>query len=104
MSQLEAESTEPGTETRGELASCLRPMIDELPEQYRDALILSELEGKTQQEVSVIQDISLSGAKSRIQRGRGMLKALMLQCCKIEFDKSGRPIDYSKKEPHCDSC
>lgn len=51
-----------------ELATCLRPLIAELPENYRSALVLSEIEGLPQKKVADQLGISLSGAKSRIQR------------------------------------
>jgi hypothetical protein len=32
---------------------------------------------------------SVSGAKSRVQRGRAMLRKLLLECCQFEFDRRG---------------
>ena len=52
-----------------ELAECIRPMVERLPQRHREAMVLSELEGLTQKEVSERLGISLSGAKSRVQRG-----------------------------------
>ena len=53
-----------------ELAECcIRPFIEQLPSQYKEAVMLSEIEGLTQAEVAERQEISLSGAKSRVQRG-----------------------------------
>jgi RNA polymerase sigma-70 factor (ECF subfamily) len=37
-------------------------MIEQLPAPYREAVVLAELQGLTQQEVSQQQGISLSGA------------------------------------------
>lgn len=71
------------------LADCLRPMMETLPEIYREALIVTELNGYTQQQYADIAGISLSGAKSRVQRARERLKELILQCCEYEFDKYG---------------
>lgn len=81
-----------------ELAGCLRPMIEWLPEHYRDALLLSELEGLPLQQVADRLGISLPGAKSRVQRGRAKLKEMMLDCCQFEFDCRGKPISYT---PNC---
>jgi len=91
-------------QARQELEACLRPMIEQSPAKYRDALVLSELEGKTQLEVSKEQKISLSGAKSRVQRGRSLLKGMMFECCQFEFDHKGRVVDYNTKDKDCDSC
>ncbi|SHM45418.1 RNA polymerase, sigma subunit, SigZ [Chitinophaga jiangningensis] len=71
------------------LADCLRPMIDTLPEIYRQALIITEIQGHTQKQYAEMSGISLSGAKSRVQRARELLKALILKCCQYEFDKYG---------------
>ena len=60
-----------------ELSECLRSMIQLLPGKYREAIVLSELEGLTQKEVAKLQGISHSGAKSRVQRGRTLLKNMI---------------------------
>lgn len=75
-----------------ELAGCIRPLIEQLPDTYREALSLSEIEGETQQTVAQQLGISLSGAKSRIQRGRKLLKQLLLQCCHVELNQRGQVI------------
>lgn len=77
-----------------ELEACLRPMIEELPEAYRQALVLSELDGLPLKDVAKRLEISLSGAKSRVQRGRARLKELMDELCHFEMDKRGKPISY----------
>lgn len=87
-----------------ELAGCVRPMIDRLPAAYRDVLVLSELEGRTQKEVAKAEGLSLSGAKSRVQRGREKLKGLVLECCHVEFDRRGNIADYERKDGKCSLC
>jgi RNA polymerase sigma-70 factor, ECF subfamily len=82
-----------------EIAECLRPMVGCLPEKYREALVLADFEGITQAELAARLGLSLSGAKSRVQRARAQLKALLLQCCYLEFDCRGRLIDYQAKNP-----
>ena len=111
MDELPADLQTPDTEEadiRRELGGCLEPMIDALPEPYRTALRLSEMQGITQKSLAEQEGLSLSGAKSRVQRGRSMVKALMLDCCHFEFDIQGRVIDYAGKDdscgPRCDSC
>lgn len=101
---LSQPEVDPSAQAIQELEACLRPMIEQLPTNYRDALVLSELEGKTQLEVSKKQKISLSGAKSRIQRGRSLLKGMMFECCQFEFDHKGKVVDYNIKNKGCDSC
>ena len=98
---LTAEEVEPGEKARQEIESCLLPMIQSLPEHYRQAVMLSEIEGLTQKEAAKKQGISLSGAKSRVQRGRAMVKEMLLGCCHFEFDRLGRVIDYEQKGNAC---
>lgn len=76
-------------------------MIDELPPIYREALTMSEIEGTRLAEVARRLGITLSGAKSRVQRGRRLLRKLLLDCCHFEFDRIGQVIDYY---PHCVDC
>ncbi len=77
-----------------ELARCLLPLLDELPAQYRRALMLAEFEGMTQREIASREGLSLSGAKSRVQRARRMLREVLLQCCRVEMDQRGGVVDY----------
>ena len=78
-------------------AAWLDEMIRSLPGGYREAVQLAEIEGLSQQEVGDQLGLSLSGAKSRIQRGRAMLKGVLEQCCEFEFDGRGNMIDYAPK-------
>lgn len=87
-----------------ELAECLQPMIARLPERYREAVYLSEVEGRTQREVAEHEGISLSGAKSRVQRGRARLRDMLTDCCAIEQDRAGRIRDYEPRTPGCGGC
>ena len=89
----------------GELKAAFRRMIYSLPEPYREAVVLTELEGLTQQELADRLKISLSGAKSRVQRGRGQLKQMLDECCTFEFDRRGKVIDCTPRaKAGCDEC
>lgn len=89
---------------RQELASCLTPMINMLPDKYRRAVQISEVENKTQQEVADQEGLSLSGAKSRVQRGRALLKTMLHDCCEIEINKKNHITDYQVNKTDCDCC
>ncbi len=80
--------------SEAEFAQCLTPLIEQLPANYRQAIRLAEIEGLTQQEVASAQGLSLSGAKSRVQRGRKLLKSILLQCCQVEVDRRGSVIEW----------
>ena len=83
----------------------LPKMIAKLPDKYREAVELYELKGVSQQEIANHLGISLSGAKSRVQRGRKKLKSLLFDCCSFELDKRGNLIDYKQNsEESCVEC
>ena len=85
--------------------SWLPMMMAQLPEPYREAVELFELEGLPQQEIADRLGISLSGAKSRIQRGRQKLQELLFECCSFETDARGNVIGYvSKCEENGGAC
>lgn len=104
LDRIPQPETDPGEKVTQELSECLRPMIQQLPAHYREAVILSELQGLTQKEVAKVQSTSLSGAKSRVQRGRVLLKNMLADCCRLEFDHRGRLCDYERKSGDCDIC
>jgi RNA polymerase sigma-70 factor (ECF subfamily) len=83
------------------VASWLNSMIADLPDKYREAIVLTEIQGLTQKELAERLGISLSGAKSRVQRGREKLKEMLLDCCHLEFDRVGNVIDYTHNESCC---
>lgn len=93
-----------GEESRSELAGCLRPMMERLSQDYRDAIRLVEFEGLTQQAAAKQMGISLSGMKSRVQRGRKQLKQMLDDCCVIQVDQRRAVIDYEARDSGCDSC
>ena len=94
-----SESTEP--EPAETLAASMREMVEALPEPYREALLLTEFEGLSQAELATRLGISLSGAKSRVQRARQKIKDELLTCCHFELDRRGRVIDFWE---HCCCC
>jgi RNA polymerase sigma-70 factor (ECF subfamily) len=75
-----------------ELKEAFRRMILSLPDGYREALVLTVFDGLTQQELADKLGISLSGAKSRVQRGRARLREMLEECCTFEFDRRGTVI------------
>lgn len=83
--------------THQDFSQCVPSFLDALPEKYREALILVEIEGLSQKELAERLGISYSGAKSRIQRGREKLKEALLECCQISTDVYGNIVDYRKR-------
>lgn len=75
------------------LASCLASMIARLAEPYREAIELTELRGMTQIAAAGRAGISISGMKSRVQRGREQLKRVIHDSCRVELDVRGGVIE-----------
>jgi RNA polymerase sigma-70 factor, ECF subfamily len=84
-----------------ELASYVAPFVAMLPSPYREALTLTELEGLGQKQAAEMLGISLSGMKSRVQRGRVQLRKALEDCCHIAVDVRGRVMAV---EPRPDGC
>lgn len=82
-----------------EVLSWLRPMVEELPEGYREALLLADFEGRPQRQVAERLGLSLSGAKSRVQRARALLGEHLRRCCEIELGPDGRVTDFRRRDP-----
>lgn len=87
-----------------ELARCLRPLIDQLPDDYRSAITLVDLDGETHHVVAGAVGVSTSGMKSRVQRGRRRLAALLQECCAVETTRSGSIVDYTPRGDGCAAC
>lgn len=98
------EAAEPGN-VNEEVVSCLRPMIEGLPEGYRRALVLADLEGKKGREVAEELGLSVPGAKSRVQRARRKLEVALLSCCRLELDRVGNVLECERKgKARCHGC
>jgi RNA polymerase sigma-70 factor, ECF subfamily len=70
-------------------------MINRLPDTVRDAVRMYEIEELPQSDIAERLHLSLSGAKSRIQRGRRQLKKMLHECCRLERDSRGNILECS---------
>ncbi|MDY8134347.1 sigma-70 family RNA polymerase sigma factor [Aquimarina sp. 2201CG5-10] len=84
-----------------ELSKCVNSFIDELPEEYRSIMTLSELENVSQKEIADRLDMNYVTVRSKIQRGRKKLKELFSECCIIIQGGKGSILSYHQKED-CD--
>jgi RNA polymerase sigma-70 factor (ECF subfamily) len=84
-----------------ELSAMLSPLVEQLPDVYRRAIELTDLGGMTQADAARLEQVSVSGMKSRVQRGRRQLAALLHQHCEITLDASGLPAECT---PRADGC
>ncbi len=100
-----AEVDEDDRDTARQLAGCVSMFVAQLPSPYREAITLVELEGRTMKEAAEMVGISVSGMKSRVQRGRAQLRDLFDRCCEIALDVRGKPTDFTPRaQPSCKTC
>lgn len=78
-----------------EFDKCLRPLIDSLPENYRKALIQVDLRGHKQTDFAEENNLNHSTVKSRVQRGRKILKQAIINCCSVEYDNQNHLVEVS---------
>lgn len=74
------------------------PMLAFLPEDYSTPLKMADIDGLKQADIAKKLGLTLTAVKSRIQRGRNLLKAEFMTCCHFETDKKGNIIAFSIKE------
>jgi RNA polymerase sigma-70 factor, ECF subfamily len=87
-----------------ELAACMTPMIRQLPQAYREAITWADLEGVNQADAAERAGVSVSGMKSRIQRGRKQLKAVLEECCRVDLDRRGSIVSYDPRTSSSCGC
>ena len=99
LDHVQTVAPDPGEDDSGvtELALVLGHFIAMLPEPYREALELTDLQGLTQAAAAERTGLSLPGMKSRVQRGRAQLRGLLEACCDIELDTRGSIIDVEPR-------
>lgn len=83
---------------QSDLAECVALFVGRLPSPYREAITLTELEGLSQKEAAEMLGASLSGMKSRVQRGREKIRNMFEKCCQISVDCRGRVIECEPRK------
>lgn len=76
------------------LASCVRPLMKLLPEDQAAAVDIVDLHGVSQGEAARRAGISVSGMKSRVQRGRRALQDVITACCEVSLDVRGAVQEF----------
>jgi RNA polymerase sigma-70 factor (ECF subfamily) len=72
---------------RDEMNACIRGYIDQLPENYRTVLLLSEEEGFKNREIAEILQVSLDNVKIRLHRAKAKLKVSLQSNCDFYLDE-----------------
>jgi RNA polymerase sigma-70 factor (ECF subfamily) len=88
-----APPAESETAARQRLVAVLRPFALRLPAIYRDVIIMSELEDVPHAEIARRLSLSVSGVKSRVQRGRERLREMLDACCQISLDARNSVVE-----------
>jgi RNA polymerase sigma-70 factor, ECF subfamily len=96
------EDEPPEDEAGTQIARGLGHLVHELPEPYRLAVRLSELEGWPQARVAQHLGLSVSGAKSRVQRRRQMQHKMLTDCCSFELDPHNHIVDCRERASCCE--
>ncbi len=86
-------------EGRARLAHCLRPVIERLDDDYREALLLTDLGDLSQAEAARRLGISAPGMRSRVQRGRARVREELAKCCQVELDAASQIDEVERVGP-----
>jgi len=94
---------EPDASLDRTVAGWLEGHLAELEPEDAHALRRVDLEGRTQAELAAETGLSLSGAKSRVQRARARLRARLEACCAFAFDARGGIVGVRRRaDGHCE--
>lgn len=78
---------------QSDLGACVSLFVARLPSPYREAIVLTELEGLTQKDAARLAGVTLSAMKSRVQRGREKIRDMFEDCCELSVDCRGRVVE-----------
>jgi RNA polymerase sigma-70 factor, ECF subfamily len=88
-----------------ELSQCLEPMLEALEAADRDLLRRVDMQGQSQAEIARELGLSVSTVKSRTQRARAKLLAVLSDCCSVATDARGQPYDFElRRGKSCPRC
>ena len=74
---------------QGEMSSCVREYIEALPDTYRAAILLHDVEGLSNPEIARLLGVSLATAKIRVHRARKKLREALGRGCDFSRDERG---------------
>lgn len=79
-----------------QLSECIAGKIDQLKAPYQQAMVLTYLKGFSQKQLAEHFQSSYSGAKSRVQKARNILKEQVLNCPNVSADGMGKIYDFNQ--------
>jgi len=89
----------PSASRAQDFVRCLLPLVNTLPDKYRDAVVYVDIKGGAQNALAKERGVAISTVKSQVQRGRKMLKVAIIECCHVEMTEAG--VDLSPKGDCC---
>jgi RNA polymerase sigma-70 factor, ECF subfamily len=84
------EDAHDASQGREQLSRCLQPVIDRLDDDYREALLLTDLGELSQADAARRLGLSAPGMRSRVQRGRAQIHDELARCCSVELDAAAQ--------------
>jgi RNA polymerase sigma-70 factor, ECF subfamily len=84
---------------RQQLARCLEPLAQRLPQPYREALMLTDLGDLSQVQAARLTGLSVPGMKARVQRARAQLRELLTECCEVALDTRRQIAEVQRTGP-----
>jgi RNA polymerase sigma-70 factor (ECF subfamily) len=101
---ISGDAGDPARHVPPELTGCVATMLRRLPAPYRAAVELADLRGRPQHDVARELGLSVSGAKSRVQRGRRQLREMLDDCCDVELGRRGSVLSVAPTPRASDYC
>ena len=80
-----------------EMNACVRALLNEMPENYRIILVLSEIEGFSGKEIGEILGLPMTTVKMRLHRGRTQLREVIDQKCRTSLDGRNEVVCEPKR-------
>jgi len=89
----------PESEAVDNLSECIPRILSELSKDDREVITLCDLNNVSQQRYAEMKGISLSAAKSRIQRARKRMRQQLENSCQIQLDETGNVCCFVPRPP-----
>lgn len=89
---------------RAAVIASMKRFREELRAAYREPVRLAELEGLPLVKIARRSGLSLTAVKSRVRRGRAMLKRKLQECGRFEFDRAGKVIGWERRQAKPCAC
>lgn len=85
-------------EERAGVLACMEPLLDMLSAEVAQLLRWADMQGRSMQAIADELGISLTAAKSRVQRARKDFVRATRECCAITVDARGRVTELTPRD------